>query len=241
MLQSKWLKMAVAAVVVFVPATLLRADLDDEETPTVTPAPEPISPPSEKPKPKSDKPGTTTKPTPPAPPAPAKSGSAPIAPGATKKSPASSSNSVKKTRTTPGEDEDRKQPVKWKSKGLRATKEKGVMELSEDVVVTQGELQLKANHAKVFYDDKLDEVSKVVVTGNVKINKNSADPKERISGAGNEGVFYNSERKVILRGNAQLIRGDDVLRGKQITYELDTGWISVDNVEGVMQPGDKKQ
>lgn len=231
MLRNKLVALATGFSFLLVAAPLLRADLDDEETPSNIATPQPINPPLESPTPQ---PKATPAKTPPAPPAPGKQ------PAASKKSGGTSSNNVKKTRTTPGEGDERKQPVTFKSKGLRATKEKGVMELSEDVVVTQGDLQLRANHAKVYYNDNRDEVSKVVVTGNVKINKSSQDPKERITGVGNEGVFYNSERKVILRGNAQLIRGDDVLRGKQITYELDTGWISVDNVEGVMQPGEKK-
>ncbi len=196
----------------------LRADLDDDEIPLPPPQPTPIAPPEAKPTPpKADK--DTSAPT-------------------TNKG--SGKKTTNKTRTSADPENARKQPVRWKSKGLKATKEKGVMELSQDVTVTQGDLQLKANHAKIYYDEKSDEVSRVVVTGNVRITKSAPDPKDRLTGVGNEGVFYNSDRKVILRGNAQLIRGDDVLRGKQINYELDTGWISVDNVEGVMQPGDKK-
>ena len=44
--------------------------------------------------------------------------------------------------------------------------------------------------------------------------------------------------KVILKGNARLWRGPDLVRGKQITYELDTGWIRAERVVGKVQPGD---
>ena len=63
------------------------------------------------------------------------------------------------------------------------------------------------------------------------------DPQKKAKSTSNEAVFYNKERKVVLRGNPQLIRtGGDIVKGKEITYELDTGWVRVEHVEGVLQP-----
>lgn len=155
-----------------------------------------------------------------------------------KKSGNADSGKVKQIKTTPTSSSE-SEPITWKSKGLRAAKDRGTLELNQDVQVVQGDLELTSNHAKIFRDEVLKQVSKVVVTGNVKIVKSSLDPLEKVVGTGNEAIFLNSERKVTLKGNAKLVRGPDILRGKQITYELDSGWISVDNVEGVMQPNEK--
>lgn len=226
MFRADWF--AVVVAVALGVSTSARADLDDiDAKPEPTPLPTKASTPASKPSKQSSASAPSGAP---ATPTTAPAGSAKTKPGAKSdgKKPAKNDDQAK-----------RREPVQLKSKGLRGTKDKGVVELSEDVVVTQGDLQLKANHAKVYFDEKADEVTQVVVTGNVKVTKASDDPKDRIVANGNEGVFYNSERKVTLKGNAQLKRGDDVIKGKQITYELETGWVSVDTVEGVMQPGEK--
>jgi hypothetical protein len=43
-----------------------------------------------------------------------------------------------------------------------------------------------------------------------------------------------------MEGNARLWRGTDLVRGKKIVYEMDTGWIRGDRVAGELHPGDQK-
>ncbi len=43
-----------------------------------------------------------------------------------------------------------------------------------------------------------------------------------------------------LEGKARLKRGADVLRGSRIVYDIDTGVIKAEKVEGVVQSNDKK-
>lgn len=112
--------------------------------------------------------------------------------------------------------------------------------LKEDVLITQGDFRLQADEATIYFDQKTREAMKVIASGRVKAFKSDVELKQRVKAECNEAVFYNQERKMVLRGNAKLWRGEDLVRGKQITYELDTGWIKAERVEGVVQPGGKK-
>ena len=129
------------------------------------------------------------------------------------------------------------EPVKFQSSGLTGFKDQGTMELVNDVVITQGDTKMEADKVKAFYDQKSKELVKIIASGNVKIFKDDPDPTKKVRSTSQEAVFFNKDRKVILKGNPQLIRnGGDIVRGKEITYELDTGWMRVDRVEGVLVP-----
>ena len=130
--------------------------------------------------------------------------------------------------------------VQFESKSLQAMKDQNRVMLKEDVVVTQEDFRMEADEATIYFDPRTREASKIIASGRVKVFKSDAETKQRIKAECNEAVFYNQDRKMVLRGNAKLWRGDDLVRGKQITYELDTGWIKAERVEGVVQPGGKK-
>lgn len=131
-------------------------------------------------------------------------------------------------------------PVQFESKSLQAMKDQSRVILKEDVLITQGDFRLQADEATIYFDQKTREAMKVIASGRVKAFKSDVELKQRVKAECNEAVFYNQERKMVLRGNAKLWRGEDLVRGKQITYELDTGWIKAERVEGVVQPGGKK-
>ncbi len=133
-----------------------------------------------------------------------------------------------------------KEPVHFESKGLRGLREKGMVELVQDVIVTQGDMKMEADHAQVFFDEASHEVIKVVAEGNVKVNGVDENSGERFRAFGNQGVFLNKERTVVMEGNVKLWRGEDsVVRSKKMTYEMNTGWVKMDRVTGELAPGDK--
>jgi lipopolysaccharide export system protein LptA len=132
--------------------------------------------------------------------------------------------------------EKSQEPINFASQGAMAVKDPSVVELVKDVVLTQADMRMESDRVKAFMDQATNQPVKIVATGNVKLFKDDIDPTKRVRAVGNEAVFYNADRKVILRGNPKLWRGDDLIRGKEITYELDTGWVKVDRVEGVLVP-----
>jgi len=135
--------------------------------------------------------------------------------------------------------QDKKLPIKWSAKGLSAINNQKTIKLIKDVVVTQGNLRLDSDKATVYLDEQ-DEVKKVVATGRVKVVKEAEEKKDKISARGQEAIFYNETQMIVLKGRATLWRGGDVIKGKQISYNLVSGMITVDSVEGVVKPEEKK-
>jgi len=112
--------------------------------------------------------------------------------------------------------------------------------LTGHVLINQGGFRLEANEATIYFKKKSREPYKVVAKGGVKVFQAGTQTTSRMTAQCSEAVFFNAERKVILRGSAKLWHGDDFVSGKQITYELDTGWIKAERVEGVVLPGGKQ-
>jgi len=159
-----------------------------------------------------------------------------------------SSNTVSKKsnsstlRAAPEDPEKaRKEPVKLKSKGLKAHKDSGYVELTESVQLTQANLKMNSDYAKVFLDKNTNEVSRAEILGNVHIEKESSIETERITADADRAQFSNAERKIVLQGNASLLKDGALLRGKKIIYDLTTGWITFEGAEGVMQQGQESK
>ncbi len=127
-------------------------------------------------------------------------------------------------------------PVHFKSLGLTGVKGQGVLELHKDVVVTQGDLNLESDQGKVFLDKETNEVKKVFAEGKVKILKKDEASGKLIRANGDTAEFDNEQQLITLRGDAKILKGDDLITGNLIFYNLKTGWIKVEKVKGVVNP-----
>lgn len=133
-----------------------------------------------------------------------------------------------------------KAPVHFESNGLKGLREKGMVELVQQVIVTQEDMKLESDLAQVFFDEASHEVVKVLAQGRVRINGVDQNSGEKFRALADKAVFLNNERTVVLEGNAKLWRGDDsVIRSRKITYEMGTGWIRADRVAGEVQSDGK--
>jgi lipopolysaccharide transport protein LptA len=112
--------------------------------------------------------------------------------------------------------------------------------LEEDVVVTQDDIRLEADKATIFFEPKSREVREVHAVGSVRFSRVDPDTGQPIKAEGREAIFSNSKRLITMKGEPVMYRGDDVVRGKVIYYDLKNGWVKADRVEGVVQPATKK-
>ncbi len=133
-----------------------------------------------------------------------------------------------------------KEPVDWSASKVSGSLDNKVFELHDEVKVKQADVLLTADKA-VLYLNKDETVDKIVATGNVKMVKAASSTSSEVIARGQEATFYNLEQKVSLSGRASLIRNGDVVRGKTINYELKTGLITVENVEGQMKKPEKEK
>lgn len=137
-----------------------------------------------------------------------------------------------------------KAPIELKSQGQTTyARNGGLIQLREDVVITQADLRLQSDEAKIYLNETSEEndVEKVEVYGQVKMTKFDEIPSERVTARGERAVFFNSRQKVELIGNARLWKGGHLIRGKKITYDIPTGMITVDQAVGVVRPEEGTQ
>ena len=165
-------------------------------------------------------------------------------PTPSKKTPTGSSGETSKKKSKPTKDRKSasRAPIKLKSDGRSTyTKDGGVIYLRKNVVITQEELRLQADEAEVHVDVKKkdDRVKRVEISGSVKVSKFSDDPTERIVAHGDRAIFSNRKQNVRLMGNARLFKGGHLIKGKEIVYDIQTGLITVDQAQGVVQPEEK--
>lgn len=130
--------------------------------------------------------------------------------------------------------------VKFWSKSLSGLKNPGTLMLEENVVVTQDDVRLEADKATIFFESKSRDVREVHAVGSVKFTRTDPDTGLPVRAEGREAIFNNSKRLVTMKGEPVLYRGEDVVRGKIIYYDLQNGWVKADRVEGVVQPSTKK-
>ena len=136
---------------------------------------------------------------------------------------------------------NRKVPVIFEGEQLSGFRKLGTVELKENVKVNQGDFYLESETAKVFFDVSSDEVKKIIAVGSVKIRK--VDP---VSGvlvkASSRKVEFDAEGQTIkLIDDAKLKRGDDLINGQVINYDLQTGKLVASKVKGTVTPQEKKE
>jgi lipopolysaccharide export system protein LptA len=127
-------------------------------------------------------------------------------------------------------------PIKFKGKSFSGDREGGLIVLEEDVLVTQDDLRISANKATITLQKSTNNVSQILAEGKVRFYKLDPETKEPVRAMSQEALFDNQSRTVVLKGEPTLIRGNDTVKGKQITYDLNSGWVKATRVEGIVQP-----
>jgi len=104
-----------------------------------------------------------------------------------------------------------------------------------NVVVVQGDMKLRANSVRMStVNGKAD---KVLASGNVVVDS----PKSGTA-TGDNGVYNVGPRTVLMTGNVVLKKGKDVMRGQQLTVNLETGQAVLGGgVKGTTQSGNRVQ
>ena len=137
----------------------------------------------------------------------------------------------------------RKSPIKINSSGTSTfSKKKNLIVLKKDVVITQEDLRLESDEAKIYIRQENGEevVDRAVLNGGVHVSKFDSDESKMVKARGDKATFFNQRQVVELDGHARLWKGGHLIKGKKIIYDLKSGMISVDEARGVVQPGELK-
>jgi lipopolysaccharide export system protein LptA len=111
---------------------------------------------------------------------------------------------------------DNNAPITISSDSFQADLNAKTGTYSGNVLIIQGDMKLRANMVKLStVNSKLD---KVFANGNVVVDS----PKSGIV-TGDAGVYSVVPRTVLMTGNVVMKKGKDVMRGAQLTVNLNTG------------------
>lgn len=114
-----------------------------------------------------------------------------------------------------------KNPIKIESDYMKYTGDNRVSKFTGNVMVTNGQMRMRADSMDVSFDDK-NQVKEIYSQGNVKIEK------EGMLSLSDNAKFYNGENKAVLTGNVRVWQGDNYLEGEKVTLYNDSNKVIVD-------------
>ena len=93
---------------------------------------------------------------------------------------------------------------------------------SGNVIVTQGDIKMRANSMRVNVVGKSNKPDKILANGNVVV-----DSPRSGTATGQNGIYDVPKKTVVMTGNVVLKKNKDVMRGAQLTINLVTGQASL--------------
>jgi lipopolysaccharide export system protein LptA len=157
-----------------------------------------------------------------------------------KAKPASTKKAAKKNVAKPKQGASknglRKKPIKLRSEGLKGSRSDGKVLLKENVRIDQGDLQITCDEAAIYFDEGKEEIDRVVANGRVKLKKLDFTTKTKIAASARRVVYEQKKGLVTLTGNVSIYRGTDLIKGSRLVYDMNTGWITGKQVDGVVSP-----
>ncbi len=130
---------------------------------------------------------------------------------------------------------DRDKPVNLEADTVTLDDIKKVSVYEGKVVLTQGTITVRADRVQVTQN--ADGLDTVVATGRPVAFRQKLDGRdEYIEGFAERVEYKNATSQLELIGQARLRRGDDELRGAQISYNADTEFYRVVGQPGAQTP-----
>ena len=114
-------------------------------------------------------------------------------------------------------------PVEITSDQLEVRQKENIAIFTGNVVAIQGDMNLKSDRMTVYYRNSgetaegKESVSRIDVDGHVFIT----NPSETASG--DKGIYDVDKNEIRLLGNVTLTRGESVVRGNALIYDMDSG------------------
>ena len=132
----------------------------------------------------------------------------------------------------PGERSD--DPISIKSDELEVLPQDGGRRLvfSRNVVVVQGDIQLRANRLEAIYPQGASQPDSLHATGHVFVIQ--GDREARCEDA----TYVRASDTIFCRGNAEVVQGCDRVRGREIEFDLANDRVRVSGAASVLIQSD---
>ena len=110
---------------------------------------------------------------------------------------------------------------------------------SGNVLAEQGSMKLRADKMLVYYggnkkksESSNNSISKIEVIGNVFLSS----PKETAKGY--NGVYDTNNGVVVLSGDVVLTRGQNIIKGSELTFDINSGRSKITKSEAATESGE---
>jgi lipopolysaccharide transport protein LptA len=131
---------------------------------------------------------------------------------------------------------DSNAPVNVSGKVMKGLRTAGRLDLEGDVVITQADARLLSDKATVFSEPVTNRTKKAIARGNVKFSKQSTPQSPALKAEADEMEYLVAERQVFMTGKPKVWRGNELIQGKEIVLELDSGTVTVKEARGILEP-----
>lgn len=135
--------------------------------------------------------------------------------------------------------EDKK--LTFTSDKLIGSKRLGSAELVGNVKINHGDLFMQSRKAQMIFDQEGKELQRVIATGDVVLEKKALNPAEAVYASGEKIEYDRPSEMIYLTEKAFLKQGADVVRGDVIQYNLATGIVTAQQVQGKVSPNSPAQ
>ncbi|RUO80116.1 lipopolysaccharide transport periplasmic protein LptA [Idiomarina tyrosinivorans] len=92
--------------------------------------------------------------------------------------------------------------------------------LTDNVVVTQGSLLIKADKLEASGSDDAEHADTFIARGTPALYEQTLEDNSRIRAQAETIIYYQSKQLVIMEGDAVVEQGSSILRGERITHDL---------------------
>ena len=144
-----------------------------------------------------------------------------------------------------GFSQNRDQPVKIQAASLEVRDKDKTATFSGDVRVVNGDTEMRCKSLRVFYDDDSGKASMKAADpgpgGSQQITRIEARGgvvvvQKELQTTGESATFNMRENTVTLLGNVVVVRGQDVLKGKELIVDLTSGVSRIKGAEAMIMP-----
>jgi lipopolysaccharide transport protein LptA len=131
---------------------------------------------------------------------------------------------------------DANAPLTYGADSMEASREKGKLVLTGNVVLTQADTTLWSDVAELTTAPNSSTFEKAHAKGHVKIQKKASAHAPAVHAEAKE-IEYNPQNKIaILKGNPKIWKGEEVVQGEVMELNLLTSEYKVTRVRGVLDP-----
>jgi lipopolysaccharide transport protein LptA len=128
-------------------------------------------------------------------------------------------------------------PIDFTGLLMKGHRNIGRVDLEGEVVITQADARMLADKATLFSEPGSQRTNKALAKGNVRFTKQPTAAAPPLRAEAEEMEYFVPERRILMTGKPKVWRGKELIQGREILLDLDTGEVTIKEARGVVEPG----